>query len=79
MKKKVFFIMSTDDYSGAEAVNFSIIENLNEKYDFYWVSKKGKINNFLKENNIKWIEIKKLSIGEIKRIIKTYKPDILQK
>lgn len=77
MKKKVFFIMSTDDYSGAEAVNFSIIENLNEKYDFYWVSKKGKINNFLKENNIKWIEIKKLSIGEIKRIIKTYKPDIL--
>ena len=77
MKKKVFFIMSTDDYSGAEAVNFSIIENLKEKYDFYWVSKRGKINNFLKEKNIKWIEIKKLSISEIRRIIKDYKPDIL--
>lgn len=77
MKKKVFFIMSTDDYSGAEAVNFSIIENLKEKYDFYWVSKKGKINEFLKEKNIKWIEIKKLSVLEINRVFKTYKPDII--
>lgn len=77
MKKKVFFIMSTDDYSGAEAVNFSIIENLKEKYDFYWVSKKGKINDFLKEKNIKWIEIKKLSVLEINRVFKTYKPDII--
>ena len=76
-KKKIFFIMSTNDYSGAEAVNFSIIENLKEKYDFYWVSKKGKINNFLKEANIRWIEIKSLSISEIKRIVKENKPDIL--
>lgn len=77
MKKKVFFIMSTDDYSGAEAVNFDIIENLKHKYDFYWVSKKGNINKKLKENKIKWIEISKLSRKEIKRVIKQYKPDIL--
>ena len=77
MKKKVFFIMSTDDYSGAEAVNFSIIDGLKDKFDFYWVSQSGNINNFLDEQNIKWIEIKKLSIKEIKRIVKEYKPDIL--
>lgn len=77
MKKKVFFIMSTDDFSGAEAVNFSIIDGLKDKYDFYWVSKKGNINNFLKERNIKWIEINKLSVKEIKRIVKDNKPDIL--
>lgn len=77
MKKKVFFIMSTDDYSGAEAVNFSIIENLKEKYDFYWISKKGKINDFLREKNIKWIEIKNLSVSEINRVLKTHKPDII--
>lgn len=75
--KKIFFIMSTNDYSGAEAVNFSIIDNLKDQYDFYWVSKKGKINNFLHEKGIKWIEIKKLSVPEIKKIIKNYKPDIL--
>lgn len=77
MKKKIFFIMSTNDYSGAENVNFTIIENLKEKYDFYWVSRKGNINNYLKEKSIKWIEIEKLSVKEIKRVLKTYKPDIL--
>ena len=39
--KKIFFVMSTDDYSGAEAVNFSIINNLKDKYEFYWVSRKN--------------------------------------
>lgn len=77
MKKKIFFIMSTDDYSGAEAVNFSIINGLKDKFDFYWVSQNGNINNFLEEQNIKWIEIETLNIKEIKRIVKEYKPDIL--
>lgn len=77
MKKKIFFIMSTNDYSGAENVNFSIIEGLKDKYDFYWVSKKGNINSYLNERNINWIEIEKLSVSEIKRVIKQFKPDIL--
>lgn len=77
MKKKIFFIMSTNDFSGAEAVNFKIIEGLRDSYDFYWVSKRGKINNFLKNKNIKYIEIKKLSINEVKRVVKKYHPDIL--
>ena len=77
MNKKVFFIMSTNDFSGAENVNFSIIDGLKEKYDFYWVSKKGNINRFLDERKIKWIEIKELSVGEIRRVIKQFKPDIL--
>lgn len=75
--KKVFFIMSTDDYSGAEAVNFSIINYLKNKYKFYWVSKKGKINSFLEKNKIEFIEIQDLSVKEINRVIKTYEPDIL--
>lgn len=77
MKKKIFFIVNTSEFSGAESVNFSIIEGLKKKYDFYWVSKSGNINKFLAESNINWIEIKKLSVKEIKRIIKEYKPDIL--
>lgn len=75
--KKIFFIMSTNDVSGAEKVNFRIIDNLSDKYEFYWVSKKGPINNYLKHKNINWIEIKDLSIKEIKRIIADFEPDIL--
>lgn len=76
-KKKIFFIMSTNAFSGAEAVNFRIIENLRNKYDFYWVSRKGPINQLLNEKKIKWIEISKLSQKEIKRVVKQYNPDIL--
>ena len=76
-KKKIFFIMSTNAFSGAEAVNFRIIENLRNKYDFYWISRKGPINQLLNEKKIKWIEISKLSQKEIKRVVKQYNPDIL--
>lgn len=76
-KKKIFFIMSTNAFSGAEAVNFHIIENLENEYDFYWVSRKGSINQLLNERKIKWIEINKLSSKEIKRVVKQYNPDIL--
>lgn len=76
-KKKIFFIMSTNAFSGAEAVNFRIIENLRNKYDFYWVSRKGPINQLLDEKKIRWIEISKLSQKEIKYVVKQYNPDIL--
>ncbi len=76
-KPRVFFVMSTNDYSGAEAVNFSIIKNLRDKYDFCWVSREGKINERLREENIEWIKINKLSIKELRSVIRKYKPDIL--
>ncbi|MBR3164493.1 glycosyltransferase [Candidatus Saccharibacteria bacterium] len=76
-KPRIFFVMKTNDYSGAEAVNITIIKNLKNKFDFYWVSQKGNINKKLKEEKIKWIEIKKLSIREMQRVINDYRPDIL--
>ena len=76
-KKKVFFIVNSNIFSGAESVNFSVIKNLSKEYDFYWVSRKGKINQFLKDAGIKQIQIKKVSIHEVKRVVKEYNPDIL--
>lgn len=76
-KKKIFFIVNTNIYSGAEAVNINIINHLKNKYDFYWVSKKGPIDDYLSMYHIKHIEIEKVNRKEIKRIIKEYKPDIL--
>lgn len=76
-KPKIFFVMRTNDYSGAEAVNFEIIKNLRDEFDFYWVSRKGNINKKLDEEKIKWIEIKRLSISKIKKVVKEYNPDIL--
>lgn len=76
-KKRILFILNSNVFSGAESVNFSIIEALKDKYDFYWVSRRGPINKFLDESNIKWIEVEKVSTKEIKRVIKQYKPNII--
>ena len=75
--KRIIHLMSTDDYSGAEKVAIDIIKGLKEDYDLIYVTRKGKINEILEKNNIKYINIKKLSIREVRRIVKEYKPDII--
>lgn len=75
--KKVIHLMSTDDYSGAEKVAMDIIDGLKNEYEFIYVTRKGKINKVLEEKNVKYINIKKLSIKEVRRVIKECKPDII--
>lgn len=69
--------MSTDDYSGAEKVAIDIIEGVSDDYELIYATRSGNINKVLQEHNIKYINIKELSIKEIRRIVKEYKPDII--
>lgn len=75
--KRVIHLMSTDDYSGAEKVAMDIINGLKNEYEFIYVTRKGKINEILKEKNIKYINIRELSVKEVRRIVKECKPDII--
>ena len=75
--KKVLHVLSSNKYSGAENVACTIIENFKDEYEMAYCSPIGQIQDKLKEKNIKYFGIKKLSIKEIKRIIKEYKPDII--
>lgn len=75
---RVIHLMSTNDYSGAENVVFNIIKGTENKVDVYYATQRGKITEFLDNWNIKnVIYINKLSISEIKRIEREYKPDII--
>lgn len=76
-KKKIFFLVSSNIYSGAEAVNLNIINNLKDKYDFSWVSPSGSINSYLSESNVNYIKINKLSLSEVRRVINEFNPDII--
>ena len=71
------FIMSTNGVSGAEKVNFSIIKHLEGKYDFYYVSTSGSVDQYLRDKNIKQIVIDKFSKNEIKKAIEGCRPDII--
>lgn len=75
--KRVIHLMSTDDYSGAEKVAMDIINGLKNEYEFIYVTRKGKINEILKEKNIKYVNIRELSVKEVRRIVKECKPDII--
>lgn len=77
MKKKVLFILATNKYSGAENVAITIINNMNDKYEFAYSSPDGEIKKQLTDNNIKFIPMKKLSLSEVKKVIKKYNPDII--
>lgn len=77
MKKKVLHLLFSNSYSGAENVACTIIDNTKDKYDVYYCSPIGPIEEILKERNIKYIPIKKFNIFEIKKIIKNNNFDII--
>lgn len=77
MKKKIMHLFLSNIYSGAENVAITIIEQLKDKYDFTYVCRSGPIINILKEKNINYIILNKMSVWEIKNVIKNNKPDLV--
>lgn len=75
---KVMYLLESTRFSGAENVVCQIIEMMkSEKIDVLYCSRDGQIHEALKERNIKFLPIKKMSVKEVKRIIKEYEPDII--
>ena len=77
MKKKILHVLNTGLYSGAENVAITIINNLKDDFDCYYVSLEGPIRAVLEENNIKFIPIKQLNYVELRKVVKDIKPDII--
>ncbi len=77
MKKKVLHILASNQYSGAQNVVCTIIDNFKNKYDMVYCCPRGPIEEILIEKKIKYILLNKLSISEIKKVVKKYNPDII--
>lgn len=77
--KKILHILQSDAFSGAENVVCQIINMMenNENIQMAYCSRDGQIRTALVERNIQFFPISKLTIKEIKRIIKEYNPDII--
>lgn len=76
-KPVILHIVGSNIFSGLEKVVIKIIKNLENDFDFYYVTKPGKIEEVLKRENIKHKLIKKVSISEIRRVIKGTKPALI--
>lgn len=76
-KKIILHVLASNKFSGAENVVCTIIKNMSDSYDMIYCSPKGSIENILKQKDISFAGMKKLSLKEINRVIKKYNPDII--
>ena len=76
---KILHLLNTNRYSGAENVVCQIINlfSLDDSYEMLYCSPKGDIENSLKERNVRYVGIDKLTCKEVKRIIIEQQPDII--
>ena len=75
---KVLHILNTDKYSGAENVACQIINLVEENgVQGIYCSYDGRIRNVLRNRNIKFVPIKKMSVRELRRTIKRERPDFI--
>lgn len=76
---RVIHLLQSSQFSGAENVVCQIINMMdnNDDIEMMYCSCDGQIRKVLKERNIKFIPISNLTVKEVKRIIKEYKPDLI--
>lgn len=76
---KVLHLLSSSSYSGAENVVCQIKNILEDKKEIklIYCSPDGKIREAIKDKNIQFEPLQKMTIKEIKRVIEKIKPDII--
>ncbi|MEL7597896.1 MAG: glycosyltransferase, partial [Clostridiaceae bacterium] len=77
MAKRILHILNSSSYSGAENIVITTINNMNSNYDCAYASLDGEIRKVLDKNNICFYPLKKMSISQIKKIVRIYNPDII--
>lgn len=75
---RIIHLLQSSKFSGAENVVCQIISMMeNDDVEMAYCSCDGQIREALSERNIKFLPINNLTVREVKRIIKEYKPDII--
>ena len=75
----IIHVINSKIFSGLESVACDIItSDLKNNFNFIYVTQNGPIVDALKERYINYEIIRKMSIHEIKRVIKKYNPSVIQ-
>lgn len=74
---KVLHLLSTNRFSGAENVACQIINMFKNEIEMAYCSPQGEISSTLKNKDISFIPIKKLSLKEVRKIIRQFRPDYI--
>lgn len=76
---KILHIANTGIFSGAENVICQIIGMFKGRHDvdFVYVSPDGPIRDALAERGVTYAPLSRMSVGELKRVIREQKPDVI--
>ena len=76
---KVLHILQSNRFSGAENVVCQIISmfKADEGVEMVYCSRDGQIREALAERGVRFVPISEVSVGEIKRVIREEKPDVI--
>lgn len=76
---KVLHLLQSNRFSGAENVACQIISMVgkNRDYEMVYSSPDGQIRQALAERNIQFAPMNKMSISEVRRVLKEQKPDVI--
>ncbi len=75
---KVLHLLSTNRFSGAENVVCQIIHMFREEdFDMAYCSPDGEIRKSLSDRGVKYMPLEKLSVKNVRKIVKSFKPDII--
>lgn len=81
MKKTVLHVLKSSTYSGAENVVITIVKAMRDyfpdRYDMIYASPDGDIRRVLEAQGVPFEPLRALSAVEVRRVIKTYRPDII--
>ena len=76
---KVLHLLQSNRFSGAENVVCQIVDMMRNhpEYEMVYCSADGPIREALQERNVTFVPMKKLSIRELRRVLKQEKPDVI--
>lgn len=77
-RKKVLHFLPRNTFSGAENVVCQIIAMFRGEIDMVYCCPDGPIRQALQERGIPFLPMKRFSVGEVRRLIRREKPDIVQ-
>lgn len=77
--KKVMHLLTGTSFSGAENVACQIMVCFKNdpNYEMFYCSPDGQIRQALKERDVRFVPMKEWALAEVKRVIRTEKPDII--
>lgn len=77
IKTKIVFLQKTNKFSGAENMVITLMKMLSNKFDVYYVSPQGPIQEKVESFGLKYVALPSLSPASVTKIVKKISPDII--